>query len=130
MFVTPQTSPHLDQLTQKDHPFLQSDPTQYRLIMMDVNYILPSSPLLPMLMAPSMPEQVCEMQTLALFTMAQGSPQLQLVLAATCSRVKTLPSPITSYSFSGELPPFQCEGLQFLREGKCAYNSNHYVRYY
>ena len=55
--------------------------------MLEVDDILPS-PLTPLVLALTVPEPVCEMQTLALFTTAQSSPQ---------------PSPATSSSSWGEL---------------------------
>ena len=50
-----------------------------------------------------MPEPVCEMQTPALFTMAQSSPQPHSVDTANYVRVNPLPSPATSSSSSDEL---------------------------
>ena len=61
------------------------------------------SPLTPLVLPPPVPEPVCEMQTPALFTMAQSSPQPQSVDTANYVRVKPLPSPATSFSSSGEL---------------------------
>ena len=69
--------------------------------MLEVEDILPS-PLTPLVLPPPVPEPVCEMQTSALFTMAQSSPQPQSVDTATYARVDPLPSPATSSS-SGEL---------------------------
>ena len=70
--------------------------------MLDVDDILPS-PLTPLVLAPTVPEPVCEMQTAALFTMAQTSPQSQSVDTANYARVNPLPSPATFSSSSGEL---------------------------
>ena len=78
------------------------DPTAYDLIMLEVDDILPSA-LTPLVLAPTVPEPICKMQTPALFTMAQSSPQPQSVNVANCARVKPLPSPTTSSSSSGEL---------------------------
>ena len=69
--------------------------------MLEVDDIL-SSPLTPLVLEPTVPEPVCEMQTPALFTMAQSSPQSQSVNTANHARVNPLPSPATSSS-SGEL---------------------------
>ena len=49
------------------------------------------------------PEPVCKMQTPALFTMAQSSPQPQSVDTENYARVNRLPSTATSSSSSGEL---------------------------
>ena len=70
--------------------------------MLEVDDILPS-PLTPLVLAPTVPEPVCETQTPALFTMAQTSPQPQSVDTANYARVNPLPSPATSSSSSGEL---------------------------
>ena len=70
--------------------------------MLEVEDVLPS-PLTPLVLPSSMPEPVCEMQTQALFTMAQSSPQLQFVDTASYAPVNPLPSPVTSSSSSGEL---------------------------
>ena len=70
--------------------------------MLDVDDILPS-PLTPLVLPPPIPEPVCEMQTPALFTMAQSSPQSQSVDTLMYARVNPLPSPATSSSSSGEL---------------------------
>ena len=78
------------------------DPTAYNLIMLEVDDILPS-PLTPLVLPPPVPEPVCEMQTPALFTMAQSSPQPQSVDTAIYARVNPLPSPATSSSSSCEL---------------------------
>ena len=78
------------------------DPTAYDLIMLEVDDILPS-PLTPRVPAPTVPEPVCEMQTPALFTMAQSSPQPHSVVTASYARVNPLPSPATSSLSSGEL---------------------------
>ena len=69
--------------------------------MLEVEDILPS-PLTPLVLQPTLPEPVCEMQTPALFTMAQSSPQPQSVDTANYARVNPLPSPATSSS-PGEL---------------------------
>ena len=71
------------------------DPTAYDLFMLEVKDILPS-PLTPLVFP--VPEAVCEMQTPALFTMAQSSPQPQSVDTATYARVNPLPSTATSSS--------------------------------
>ena len=70
--------------------------------MREVEDILPS-PLTPLVLPPPMPESICEMQTLALFTMGQSSPQPNSVDTTNYARVKPLPSPATSSSSSGEL---------------------------
>ena len=70
--------------------------------MLVVDDILPS-PLTPLVLAPTVPKPVCEMQTPALFTMAQTSPQPQSVDTANYAQVNTLPSPATSFSSLGEL---------------------------
>ena len=67
--------------------------------MLDVDDILPS-PLTPLVLPPPVPEPVSKMQTLALFTMAQASPQPQSVNLATNARVKPLPLSATSFSSS------------------------------
>ena len=77
------------------------DPTAYDLIMLEVDDILPS-PLTPLVLAPTVPEPVCEMQTPALFTTAQSSPQPQSVDTANYARVNPLPSPATSSSSSSQ----------------------------
>ena len=77
------------------------DPTAYDLILLEVEDILPS-PLAPLVLQPTVPEPVCEMQTPAFFTMAQSSPQPQSVDTTNYARVNPLPSPATSSS-SGEL---------------------------
>ena len=56
-----------------------------------------------MALAPTVPEPVCEIQTPALFTMAQTTPQPQSVDTANYARVNPLSSPATSSSSSGEL---------------------------
>ena len=61
------------------------------------------SPLTPLVLPPPVPEPVCEMQTPALFTIAQSSPQPQSVDTAKYAWVDPLPSPATSSSSSGEL---------------------------
>ena len=78
------------------------DTTAYDLIMLEVDDIVPS-PLTPLVLQHPTPEPVCVMQTPALFTMAQSSPQLQSVDTSTYARVNPLPSPATSSSSSGEL---------------------------
>ena len=70
--------------------------------MLEVEDILPS-PLSPLLPPLPVTEPVCEMQTPALFRMAQSSPQPQSVDTANYARVNPLPSPTTSSSSSGEL---------------------------
>ena len=70
--------------------------------MLEVDDILPS-PLTPLVLAPTVPEPVFNMQTQALFTMAQTSPQPQSVDTAKYARVNPLHSPATSSSSSGEL---------------------------
>ena len=70
--------------------------------MLEVDDILPT-PLTPLVLAPTVPEPVCELQTPALFTMAQSSPRPQSVDTANYARVNPLPSPATSSSSSGEL---------------------------
>ena len=70
--------------------------------MLEVDDILPS-PLTPLVLAPTVPEPVCEMQTPALFTMAQSSRQPQSLDIANYARVNPLPSLATSSSSSGEL---------------------------
>ena len=70
--------------------------------MLEVDDILPS-PLTPLVLAPTVPQPVCEMQTTALFTMAQTSPQPQSVDTANYARVNPLPSPAPSSSSSSEL---------------------------
>ena len=70
--------------------------------MLVVDHILPS-PLTPLVLATTVPEPVCEIQTPALFSMAQSSPQPQSVDTANYARVNSLPSPATSSSSSGEL---------------------------
>ena len=61
------------------------------------------SPLTPLVLSHPVPEPVCEMQTPALFTMAQSSPQPQSVDTANFARVNPLPSPARSSSSYGEL---------------------------
>ena len=78
------------------------DPTAYDLIMLEVEDILPS-PLTPLVLPPPVPETVYEMQTPALFTMAQPSPQPQSVDTANFASVNPMPSPATSSWSSGEL---------------------------
>ena len=78
------------------------NPTAYDLISLEVDDILPS-PLTPLVLHPTVPEPVCKMQTPALFTMAQASPQPQSVDTANYARVTPLPSAATSSSSSGEL---------------------------
>ena len=68
--------------------------------MLEVDDILPS-PLTPLVLAPTVPQPVCEMQKPALFTMAQTSPQPHSVDTANYARVNPLPSPATSSSISG-----------------------------
>ena len=70
--------------------------------MLEVDDILPS-PLTPLVLAPRVPKPVCEMQTPALFTMVQTSPQPQSVDTANYARVNPLPSPATSSSSSDKL---------------------------
>ena len=67
---------------------------------LDVDDSLPL-PLAPLVLLPPVPEPVCEMQTPALLTMAQASPQPQSVDSAFHARVKALPSP--------QRPP-RCQG--------------------
>ena len=78
------------------------DPTAYDLIMLEVEDILPST-LTPLVPPYPGPEPVCEMQTPALFRMAQSSPQPESVDIANYARVNPLPSPATCSSSSGEL---------------------------
>ena len=78
------------------------DPTAYNLIMLEFDDILPS-PLTPLVLPPTVTEPICKMQTPALFTMAQSSPQPQSMNVANCARANPLPSPATSSSSSGEL---------------------------
>ena len=66
--------------------------------MLEVEDILPS-PLTPLIL----PESVYEMQTPALSTKAQSSPQPQSVDTANYAWVNPLPSPTTTSSSSGEL---------------------------
>ena len=71
--------------------------------MAEVDDILPSH-LTPLVLAPTAPEPVCEMQTpAALFTLTQSSPQPESVDTANYARVNPLPSPATYSSSSGEL---------------------------
>ena len=70
--------------------------------MLEVDDILPS-PLTPLVLANTVPEPVCEMQTPALFTMAQTSQQAQSVDTANYARVDLQPSPTISSSSSDEL---------------------------
>ena len=70
--------------------------------MLEVDDILPS-PLTPLVLASTVPEPVCEMQTPALFTMAQSSPQPQSLDTANYAWMNPLPSTATSSSSSGEL---------------------------
>ena len=70
--------------------------------MLEVDDILPS-PHNRLVLAPAVPEPVCEMQTPALFTMNQTSPHPQSVDTANYERVNPLPSTTTSSSSSGEL---------------------------
>ena len=72
-------------------------PTEYDLVILNNDEILPS-PLRPLLLAPSVYEQVCETQTPAPFTKAND---------ATYLRVKSLPSPAISSSSPGEQLPKQ-----------------------
>ena len=73
--------------------------------MLEVEDILPST--LTLFVLPhQVPERVWEMQTPALFTMAQCSPQPQSMDAANYARVNPLLSPATSSSSSGELHLF------------------------
>ena len=60
------------------------DPTAYDFIILDVDNMLPS-PLTPQVLPLLLPVRICEMQTPALFTMAQASPQPQSVDSATYS---------------------------------------------
>ena len=69
--------------------------------MLEVDDIVPS-PLTPLVLAPTVPKPVCEMQTPDLFTVAQSSPQPRSVDTANYARVNPLPSPATSSSSSGE----------------------------
>ena len=77
-------------------------PTAYNLIMLDVEDILPS-PLTLLVLPHPVAEPVCKMETLALFVMAQSSPQPQSVDTTNYARLNPLPSPSTSSSSSGEL---------------------------
>ena len=70
--------------------------------MLEVDDILPS-PLTHLVLPHPVPEPVCEMQTPALFTMAQSCPQPQSVDTINYARENQLPSPATSSSSSGEL---------------------------
>ena len=70
--------------------------------MLEVDDILPS-PLTPLVLAPTVPEPVCEKQTPALFTVAQSSPQPESVETANYARMNPLPSSATSSSSSGKL---------------------------
>ena len=70
--------------------------------MLGVDDILPSL-LTPLVLASTVPKPVCEMQTPALFTVAQTFPQPQSVDTANYVRVNPLPSPATSSSSSVEL---------------------------
>ena len=70
--------------------------------MLEVDDILPS-PLTPLVLAPTVPKPVCEMQTLALFAMAQSFPQPQSVDTGNYARVNPLSSTATYSSSSGEL---------------------------
>ena len=63
-------------------------------------------PLTPLVLPPPVPEPVCEIQSPALVTMAQPSPQPQSVDSATHVRRNQLPSLATSSSSSGELHSF------------------------
>ena len=69
--------------------------------MLEVDDILPS-PLTPIVLTPTVPEPVCDMQTPALFTMAQYFPQPQSVDTANYARMNPLPSTATSSSSSGK----------------------------
>ena len=70
--------------------------------MLDVDGILPS-PMTPLVLSPPVPEQVCKMQTPALFSISQAFAKTQSVDSATYARVNPLPSPATSSSSSGEV---------------------------
>ena len=70
--------------------------------MLEVDNIL-TSLLTPLVLAPTVPEPVCEMQTPNLLTMAQTSPQPQCVDTTNYARVNPLPSRATTSSSSGEL---------------------------
>ena len=78
------------------------DPTAYDIIMLEVKELLPS-PLTSLVLPPPVSETVYEMQTPALFTMAQFSPQPQPVDTENFASVNPLPSPATSSWSSGEL---------------------------
>ena len=70
--------------------------------MLEVDDILPK-PLTPLVLAPTVAEPVCEIQTPAVFTMAQSYPQPHSVDTANYARLNPLPSPATSSSSSGDL---------------------------
>ena len=74
----------------------------YAKRLLEVDDIL-LSPLTPLVLAHTVPQPVCEMQTPALFTMARYSPQPQSVDTANYGRVNPLPSFPTSSSSAGEL---------------------------
>ena len=78
------------------------DPMAFHLIVLEVDDILPS-PLTPLVLAPTVPKPVCEMQTPAFFTMAQPSPHPKFVDTANYARVNPMPSSATSSSSSDEL---------------------------
>ena len=65
--------------------------------MLEIEDILPS-PVAPLVLPHAVPETVCEMQTPALFTKAQPSPQPQSLNTTNYARVNPLPSPATSSS--------------------------------
>ena len=93
----------LSQRREESHQSLRwSTPTAYDLIMLEVDDILPS-PLTPLAVPHPVAETVCEMQSPALFTMTQSSPQPQSVYPASYAWLNPLPSPATSAFFSGEL---------------------------
>ena len=68
--------------------------------MLEVDIILP---LTTLVLCHPVPESVCEMQTPALFTMVQTSPEPQTLDTANYKRVNPLPSPATPSSSSSEL---------------------------
>ena len=64
---------------------------------MEFRDILPS-PLIHLVLPHPVPEQVCEMQTSALFTIAQSSTQPKSVDTINYARVNPLLSPVTPFS--------------------------------
>ena len=102
VLVTPLQSP---QPKREAHRSPQMSTPRHNLVMLEVEDILPS-PLTALVLPPPVPEPVCEMQTPALFTMAQSSPQPQSVDTGNYARVNPLPSTATSSSSSGELHLF------------------------